>query len=179
MEGVKRIVVLDYLALGAGGPFTGADAIYQLLVFALLMFLLKKFAWGPLVGVMKQREDYVNNEIEEAEADRAEAQKLLEEQRQQLNEARTEASELIANAKKQSEQMRVELTEAAKVEAERMKEAARREIAQERDAAVAALREQVASLSVLVASKVISKELTSADQDKLIQDTIKEAGDIR
>ncbi|QPC48452.1 F0F1 ATP synthase subunit B [Mangrovibacillus cuniculi] len=172
-------MVLDYLALGAGGPFTGADAIYQLLVFALLMFLLKKFAWGPLVGVMKQREDYVNNEIEEAEADRAEAQKLLEEQRQQLNEARTEASELIANAKKQSEQMRVELTEAAKVEAERMKEAARREIAQERDAAVAALREQVASLSVLVASKVISKELTSADQDKLIQDTIKEAGDIR
>lgn len=172
-------MVLDYLALGASGPFTGADAIYQLFVFALLMFLLKKFAWGPLVGIMKQREDYVKNEIEEAEADRAEAQKLLEEQRQQLNEARTEASELIANAKKQSEQMRVELTEAAKVEAERMKEAARREIAQERDAAVAALREQVASLSVLVASKVISKELTSADQDKLIQDTIKEAGDIR
>ena len=67
----------------------------------------------------------------------------------------------------------------ARTEAERLKESAKLEIEQQKEKAVAAIREQVASLSVLIASKVIEKELSAADQDKLINDYIQEAGEER
>lgn len=141
--------------------------------------ILKKVAWGPLMGIMKQREDHIANEINAAEVSHAEAKKLLEEQRNLLKEARSEAQNLIENAKKQGEIQREEIVNAARSEAERIKEAAKMEIDQQKEKAVAAIREQVAQLSVLIASKVIEKELTQADQDKLISEYIQEAGERR
>ncbi|QQZ09211.1 F0F1 ATP synthase subunit B [Heyndrickxia vini] len=155
------------------------DIIFQLLMFIILLALLKKFAWGPLMGIMKQREEYVANEIEAAEKSRAEASNLLEEQRALLKEARVEAQGLIENAKKQGDLQREEIITTARTEANRLKESAKVEIEQQKELAVAALREQVASLSVLIASKVIEKELTVADQEKLINDYIQEAGEKR
>ena len=148
-------------------------------MFIILLALLKKFAWGPLMGIMKQREEHVANEIDTAEKSRKEAQELLEEQRNLLKEARKEAQELIENAKKQGEIQREEIIVAARAEAERLKETAKLEIEQQKEKAVAALREQVASLSVLIASKVIEKELNEEDQEKLINEYIQEAGEER
>ncbi len=69
--------------LGAGGQgFNGGDIAFQLLMFLLLMFLLRKYAFGPLMGVMKQREEHIANEIEQAEKHHQEAKKLAEEQRE-------------------------------------------------------------------------------------------------
>lgn len=168
------------LVLGAaGGGFNGGDIIFQLVMFLILLALLKKFAWGPLMGIMTQREEHVANEIKAAEASRAEASKYLEEQRELLKQSRVEAGQLIESAKKQGEVQREDIITAARSEGERLKEAAKREIVQEKEKAVAALREQVASLSVLIASKVIEKELSEADQEKLINEYIKEAGEER
>ena len=72
-------------------------------MFIILMALLKKFAWGPLMGIMKQREDHIANEIDAAEKSRIEATKLFEEQRALLKEARQEAQILIESAKKQGD----------------------------------------------------------------------------
>ena len=72
-------------------PFNGGDIIFQLFMFLILLALLKKFAWGPLMGIMKQREEHIADEISAAEKSRLEAKKLLEEQRYLLKEARTEA----------------------------------------------------------------------------------------
>lgn len=163
----------------AGVHFNGGDIIYQLLMFIILLALLKKFAWGPLMGVMKQREEHIASEIESAEQSRAEANKLLEEQKELLKEARQEAQNMIENSKKHGENQRQEIMEAARQEAERLKENARREIAQEKENAVQALREQVASLSVMIASKVIEKELSAEDQEKLISEYIESAGEER
>jgi len=161
----------------AGVHFNGGDIIFQLLMFIILMALLKKVAWGPLMGIMKQREEHIAGEIESAEKSRVEANKLLEEQKALLKEARQEAQNMIENSKKHGENQRQEIMETARQEAERLKETARLEIAQEKENAVAALREQVASLSVMIASKVIEKELTAEDQEKLINEYIERAGE--
>jgi F-type H+-transporting ATPase subunit b len=131
------------------------------------------------MGMMKQREEHISNEINTAEASNLEAKKLLEEQRKMLKEARTDAQSLIEAAKKQGDVQREEIISTARGEAERIKEAAKLEIEQQKEKAVAAIREQVASLSVMIASKVIEKELTVQDQDKLINEYIQEAGEER
>lgn len=159
--------------------FNGGDIIFQLLMFLILMALLKKYAWAPLMGIMTKREEHIAGEINSAENSRLEAKKLLEEQRQTLKEARAEAQGMIENARKQGDVQREEIITTARSEAERIKETAKLEISQEKEKAVAAIREQVASLSVLIASKVIEKELTAQDQDKLIKEYIQEAGETR
>lgn len=131
------------------------------------------------MGMMQQREEYIANEITAAETSRVEAKKYLDEQRQLLTEARTEAQTLIDNAKKQADIQGQEITELAQKEAQRLKESAVLEIEQQKEQAVAAIRDQVASLSVLIASKVIEKELTAEDQQQLIDEYIKEAGEKR
>ena len=166
-------------AAAAGAHFNGGDMIFQLIMFLILLALLKKFAWKPLMGIMKQREEHISSEINAAEQSGLEAKKLLEEQRTLLKEARQEAQVLIENAKKQGDVQREEIVVLARSEAERIKESAKLEIEQQKEKAVAAIREQVASLSVLIASKVIEKELSANDQDQLINEYIKEAGEER
>ena len=175
-------MLTNSFVLGAAAAHSGVnwgDIIFQLFIFIVLMALLKKFAWGPLMGIMKEREEHVAGEISAAEQSRVEAKKILEEQRSLLKEARSEAQVLIESAKKQGDIQRDEIIAVARTEAERIKESAKLEIEQQKEKAVAAIREQVASLSVLIASKVIEKELNAADQDKLINDYIQEAGDQR
>jgi F-type H+-transporting ATPase subunit b len=170
--------VLGSAEAAAHSGVNWGDIIFQLAMFIILMVLLKKFAWGPLMGIMTQREEHVAGEIS-AEQSRVEAKKLLEEQRSLLKEARSEAQVLIENAKKQGDIQREEIIAVARTEADRIKESAKLESEQQKEKAVAAIREQVASLSVLIASKVIEKELNAADQDKLINEYIQEAGDQR
>jgi len=86
---------------------------------------------------------------------------------------------MMENARKSAEDKKEEIIAAAREESERLKAAAKQEIEQQKDQAVAALREQVASLSVLIASKVIEKELSEQDQEKLIHEYIQEVGDVR
>jgi F-type H+-transporting ATPase subunit b len=152
------------------------SALYQLAVFGILLVLLRKYAFGPIMDMMQKREEHVANQITSAEKNREEAEKYLVEQRVEIQNARAEAQSIIANAKKISEQHSEEMVKLTKLEAERMKESALAEIKREKELAVAALREQVASLSVLIATKVIERELDEASQAKFIQDTLKEVG---
>ncbi len=173
-------VFTNALVLGVAEPhFNSGDIIFQVLMMVILLALLKKYAWKPLMGIMKQREDLIANEIEAAEMSRLEAQKLLEEQRNLLKEARSEAQSMIENAKHFGDQQREEIVVAARQEAEGLKESAKIEIQQQKESAVKALKEQVAHLSVMIASKVIEKELNEQDQEKLIQDYIHEVGEER
>jgi len=165
------------LMLGAAIPF--GTIAYTLVVFLILLVMLRKFAWGPLMGIMKEREEHVASEIDAAEQNNAEAKKLVEEQREMLKQSRVEAQELIERAKKQAEDQKDGIVAAAKEEAESIKASAVQEIQREKEQAIAALQEQVASLSVQIASKVIEKELKEEDQVKLIRDYIKEVGEAR
>ncbi len=155
------------------------DIIVTVVFFTILMLLLKKFAWGPLMGVMDQRAELIANEIDAAEKSRLESQKLLEEQRQLLKEARDNAQEIVENARRQGVTQREELITAARAEVDRMKEAAAVEIATEKDKAIAAVREEFVSLSILAASKVLGKEISEEDNRALIEETIVKAGEGR
>ncbi len=153
------------------------DIIVTVVFFTILMVLLKKFAWGPLMGVMDQRAQLIATEIEQAEKSRQESAKLLEEQRSLLKEARDNAQAIIENAKKSGDTQREELITAARAEVNRMKEAATLEIATEKEKAVAAVREEFVSLSILAASKVLGKEISEEDNRALIEETIVKAGE--
>ena len=171
---------LDYLVLGADAEFfnTG-DVIATVLIFGILMILLKKFAWGPLMGIMQEREELVAKDIDAAEKARKETAAILEEQKALLKEARTEAQAIIEGAKKQGEATREEIVGAARAEADRLKESAVRDIEAEKEKAIAAVREEVVSLSVLAASKVLGKEISEADNSELIKQTIAKAGEAK
>lgn len=153
------------------------DIIVTVFLFLLLMILLKKFAWGPLMGIMDQRAEMIANEIESAEKSRTESKALLEEQRSLLKEARNDAQSIVENAREQGEKQREDIVKAARNEVGRLKEEATQEIASEKEKAVAAVREEFVSLSVLAASKVLGKEISEEDNRALIEETIAKAGD--
>ncbi|UAL52129.1 MULTISPECIES: F0F1 ATP synthase subunit B [Metabacillus] len=167
------------LVVGAGLHLNTGDIVFQLVIFLILLALLRKYALGPVMNMMKQREEHIASEISASEAKHAEAKKLAEEQRELLKQARLESQGLVESAKKLGEKQKEEIIQVARSEAERLKQSAFKEIAQEKEQAVAALREQVASLSILIATKVIEKELNEKEQEKLIQDYIKEVGEGR
>lgn len=172
---------LDYLALGEAthAGVNWGDILVTLIVFIVLMLLLKKFAWGPLMGMMQQREEQVAGDLDAAEKSRQETKQLLEEQRSLLKEARTEAQAIVENAKKQADLQKEEIVSAARNEAVRLQESAKRDIETEKEKAIAAVREEVVSLSVLAASKVLDKEVSEEDNRSLIEETIAKAGENR
>ncbi|SDK15107.1 F-type H+-transporting ATPase subunit b [Sediminibacillus albus] len=163
---------------GPGGLYVG-DMLTQLFFFIVLLILLRKFAWGPLMNVMKQREDHIASEIETAEKNRADAERSSREAAEELKQTRQEAQTIIENAKKAGQKQEQQIIEAAREAAERIKVSAREDIEQEKEKAIKALQDQVATLSVRIASKVIEKEISAQDQEQLINEYIKEAGEER
>ncbi|WP_047981136.1 F0F1 ATP synthase subunit B [Ornithinibacillus contaminans] len=161
-----------------GGFYVG-DMLVQLVFFAILLLLVAKFAWGPVVDMMKKREDYVANEIEAAEQSRIEAETAAKQAQEQLNQTKLEAQKIIEDAKSAGVKQEQDIIESARQEAERIKKSAQADIRNEKEKALQALQDQVASLSVLIASKVIEKELSAQDQEKLINEYIKEVGEER
>ena len=108
---------------------------------------------------------------------RKEAEAFLNEQRDEMKRVRQEAKAMLENQKQMADQKGQEMIEAARLESERLKEAATAEIKRERENAVTSLREQVASLSVMIASKVVEKELDERAQKQLIDEYLDQAGD--
>ena len=153
------------------------DIIVTVTFFLILMILLKKFAWGPLMGIMDQRAELIATEIEAAEKSRTESKQILEEQRNLLKEARNDAKAIVDNAREQGEAQRADILASARGEVGRMKEEATLEIASAKDKAVSAVREEFVSLSILAASKVLGKELSEDDNRALIEETIAKAGE--
>lgn len=168
---------ISYLTLGAVGGLKFGDMGVALIFFLLLLFLLRKFAWGPLMNIMEERETYVANEIGEAEKSRKEAKIASEEAAAQLLQTKKEAQQIIEDAKSAGEKQEQSIIESARLEADRLQESAKADIQNEKEKALQALQDKVASLSVLIASKVIEKELDASDQENLINEYIKEVGE--
>ncbi len=151
--------------------------LFQIVILLVLLWIVAKFAIGPAMKVLEKRQQQIENQISTAEKNRAEAETLLKEQKQALQQAREEAHQIIERAKKQSELEAKEILEAAQKRSERMLEEARAEITREKDKAVAELRDQVASLSVMLAAKVIEKELDQSQQQEVIDQFMEQVGD--
>ena len=154
--------------------FVWTSTVITIVAFILLYWLLNKYAFGPLFGIMEKRRQHVLSELEQAEASRKEAAALLEEQRKAIEQARKEAQDIIEQTRKVSAKTAEDLINAAKLEAARMKEAAQQDIINERNQAIAELHKQVGELSVKIASKIIEKEVDASAQGALIDKYLKE-----
>lgn len=148
----------------------------QIVAFLILYVLLSKFAFGPLFGMMEKRRQLVKDQLQTADNNRKQAEQLLEEQKQALQQARKEAYEIIEQAKHTSTKQADEIIHAARTETNRLKDEALQDIESEKNKAVAALRSQVSAMSVLIASKIIEKQIDEKSQEQLVEHYLKEVG---
>ncbi len=138
-------------------------------VFALLFILLKKFAWPSILRTTEERERAIAAQLAEAERNRAESARLLEEHKKLLAEARSSAHQLLVDARNVAEKERAHALEMTKQEQAELLDRARREIASERDRAVEELRREAVDLSLAAAAKLIGTRLDHDTDRKLVE----------
>ena len=143
--------------------------------FFILLLLLKKMAWKPILGAVSEREESINNALASAEEARKEMQNLTADNERILKEARSERDAMMKDAREIKESMLSEAKEEAKSEANKIIAQAQATIESEKQAAIADLKNQVAELSIGIAEKVVRKELVNdKDQSQLIEQLLKE-----
>jgi F-type H+-transporting ATPase subunit b len=156
--------------------FHWESTLFALIAFGILYWFLSKKIFGPLFSVMEKRKQLVQDQMQSAEESRKQAEQFLAEQKQALQDVRKEAYDILEQAKQTSGRQADELIQQAKAESGRVKEEALRDIENEKNKAVAALRSQVSAMSVLIASKIIEKQVDEKSQEQLIDQYLKEVG---
>lgn len=144
--------------------------IWTIVVFLLLLLILKKFAYPALLGAVEARERALQQQLDEAERNRAESAALLAEHKKLLAEARAQAHALLVEARTTAEKERALAMEKTLQEQQQLLERARHDIIAERDRAIAELRREAVDLSLAAASKLIGERLTSDTDRKLVQE---------
>ena len=175
------LALLASEAEGSGSPFTLEPGliIWTWLVFIALFLALRRFAWPALVRAAEERERRIQKQVEEAERMNAEAKRLLEEHKALIAGSRAEAQDIVTKAKSVAQKEREALVARGHEEQERLLERARREIADERDKAIQALRREAVDLSIAAASRLVETNLDSEANRRLVADylaTLKSEG---
>jgi len=147
---------------------SGGLMFWTLIIFVLLLLLLSKFAFPPIIGAVEARERSLQEAIDGARAEREAAAALLAQQRQELETARGEAQKLIAEGRAAGEKLRAEMLEQTQQQQQELLDRARREIEGERDRAILELRREAVDLAIAGASKVIEQNLDDAANRRLI-----------
>jgi F-type H+-transporting ATPase subunit b len=170
-------IALTHAAL-AGNPIA-FDLTWpaQIISFLILVWILAKFAWNPLMGMMEKRRQFIEDNLTHAEQERKEAEKIRLEYQEEMRNARQEAQSIIERATKASEERGVEIVNEARRETEKLKASALSEIERERAKAVAEVKGQVAELSIAVAERLLQSKLELSGQAELIDRFIQEVGD--
>lgn len=145
-----------------------ATLIAQILNFLILLAILAKFAYKPLLNVMEERRNRIANDLDSAEKTRLEAESLKAEYTQQLADARQQATEIVEKANKIAQNLHDEMVEQARVEKEEMMASAKERIEQEKQQAMLDIRSEVIALSTMIAGKIVDQKLNSAEDKKLV-----------
>ena len=169
---VLLAVPAPVLAAGSLTDLNPGLTLWTALTFILLLIVLSKFAWGPIVKMLDEREKTIREAIESAKRERAEAEKLLAEQKESLARASREAAELARRNQAEVEKLRQELTAKAKKEADDLVAAARRQVQEEIAKAGAELKAQVVDLAIDAAGRLVKANLDEKAQRKLVEEYI-------
>ncbi|EIF36921.1 MULTISPECIES: F0F1 ATP synthase subunit B [Streptococcus] len=145
--------------------------------FLLLIFLVKKYAWGNITSILDQRAEKISSDIDGAEEARKKAEELASKREAELAGSRTEAKTIIENAKETAEKSKSDILAEAKLEAGRLKEKANQEIAQNKAEALQSVKGEVADLTVSLAGKIISQNLDGHAHKELIDQYIDQLGE--
>ncbi|MBO4675052.1 MAG: F0F1 ATP synthase subunit B [Elusimicrobiaceae bacterium] len=154
-------------------PDLGVLAL-TILNFALLVFLLAKFAWKPIIGALEKREEQVRTDKETAEKARIEAVQLKQELDEKLSHISQEAARKMAEAVQMGEAQKEEILTAAKGQAESFLSQAREQIVAEKTKAIADIQSQIAQLSILAASRVIEQQLNEKEAARVVEQVLQE-----
>lgn len=150
-----------------------------IITFLLLVFVLKKNAWGPILSGLNAREDKIRTDLDRAEKAQADAEALRQKYESQLAEAQRTIQEMVLEAKRDGERTRAELVSAAKAESEKLLEKGRRDLAGETDKLKAELRHEVAGLSVAIAEKILNRAVDKKTQEDVLKDSLKQISGVR
>ena len=155
-----------------GGPFDVNPGlmIWTWVIFIIFMVFFRKTFWVTIVSRAEEREKTIAAQLAQAEKMNTEARSLLEEQKRATADSRSSAQTLLAEAKSAAEKERTQGMEKAKHEQEALMERARRDIAAERDKAIASLRQEAVELALGAASKVIGQRLDGEADRKIVLD---------
>jgi F-type H+-transporting ATPase subunit b len=148
--------------------------IWTIVCFLITLFVLKRYAFGPIQKMIDERRERIRQSIEEADRARAEARKLLEEHRTLIGRARGDAEEILAEARKVAEASARRMREETEADRQRRIEETRRQIEAETSRALEQIRAEVAELSLLAAEKVTGKALDDKDHRRLIDEAVGE-----
>jgi F-type H+-transporting ATPase subunit b len=187
----QRTMVIGYVlatalllcpaAFAAGGEpveapnvFAGdvGNALWTVIIFLLVLVVLGKFAWGPLLTGLQAREGYIRNSLEAARREREAAAALLREYQEKLAAARSEATSIIEEGRRDAETVKHRIEEHAKQESDKMIERAEREIHAAKTEASRQLYALSASLATELAGRILGREIAAADHERLIAESI-------
>ena len=154
-------------------PFPGL-MIWTLVTFLISLWILRRYAFGPLAALIEKRRTLVRENLEAAENSRDEAQKLLDEYKQQLAQARREAGEIVERARRTGAELERQMRDEATAQRERDVAAAKAAIAAETRQAIDQIKNQVADLTLLATEKVVGRALDEAEGRRLVEEALSE-----
>ena len=148
--------------------------IWTILTFLMLLALLAKFAWRPLLAALESRQNDIRRSLDDAQKARQELERLNQESAQIINRARVEADQIIVSSRADAERLREEMKHKARAEADGIVKNAERQIQLETARALQQIRTEAVDLSVMIASKLIQRNLTREDNDRLIEEALRQ-----
>jgi len=148
--------------------------IWTIVCFLVTLYVLKRWAFGPVQKLIDERRERIRKSIEEADHAREEARKLLEEHRKLISGAQTDAEEILSEARRVAEANERRMREELEADRQRRLEETRKQIDAETRRALEAIRAEVVDLSMLAASKITRKSLDDADHKRLIEEAVGE-----
>lgn len=150
------------------------NVVWTLVIFVLVIFVLGRFAWGPLLESLQRREEFIRRSLTEAKNDREAAEARLEEYESKLAAASSEAAELIDQGRRDAQTLRARIEEQAREESDKMIERATREIDLAKQTAIKDLYAISAELATQIAGRILERELSPQDHERLISESIQE-----
>ncbi len=153
--------------------------LWTIITFAVLVLLLWKSAWKPIVEALDARAEKIRGDIDSAEIARQEAEKLLAQHKELMANAREESNKIIESGRAEADRLKNEILEKANKDAHEISERTKREIVLAKDSALAELKVEIVNLSTEIAARIINKNLNPSDQNSLVEDTLNKMGTVQ
>jgi F-type H+-transporting ATPase subunit b len=148
--------------------------IWTILTFLVLVALLAKFAWRPLLQALESRQESIRKSLDDAQKAKQELERLHAESAEIIRQSRVEADAIVTRSRGDAERLREEMKQKARTEADAIVKNAERQIQLETGRAIQQIRREAVDLSVMIASKLIQRNLTKEDNERLIEEALKQ-----
>ncbi len=171
MFAISNFAVLAFSGGGSQGGLLDVSpglSVWTMVTFFILLFLLTKFAWKPMLKSLKEREDFIKDSLDKAEKAQKDAEKLMEENKANLEKAEEEAQKVIEQGREYAEKLKEQILEESRKDAKKMIEDASAEIERKNQEAFGKLKGQVAEIAIEAAEKILRENLDKEKQTELV-----------